>query len=1236
MSKSPGNIAPFSDRSSRPRLVEDGEGTPALIVLGMHRSGTSALTRVLSLSGYALPSTLMDPAADNEEGFWESRPISELNDQMLREVGSYWDDPFGFSPANSVTSVLSGFREQAVQLVRGEFPTRRPLVLKDPRSTILYDFWRDVLHEVGYQAVPIIAVRHPLEVAASLTKRNKFPKNKSLLIWMSYQLAAEQATRGGPRAFVTYESLMSDWRSCLDRLEKSLGLSLPRRDPEAELQIERFLRPDLRHHVASGHSGGARPDMPTWVGDAYEWFKAAASDAGADRGVLNAAIDEYTLQRKWFGPLVADLRLEVLDIGKRASEDVRQVESRLLEVDAAYRHEIATRDTSLQRSSEAIAKAESELAITQERLKILLRAHEENAHDLKRAQEANLEYRSEISRISGAYEAERTRREEEIRGQILNAQSVIASLQSDIVRAQTVVRDRSQQVERLNRENHEIRTSTLWRIMSPARWFGRKIPLLSRGSRSALGAIVRGKTGAPAQSQSFPLASLIQPPQTVASNPIHPVIAAARKAVKPEAIAQYLIAEYGDAEHADAWRQHCARFPLPIDPESQEKPNVALSDDEVAEWVLRCRRAGSHLSAGSENPDVSIIIPVYNQLAFTLSAIAAVYAQKTNLTYEILIGDDASSDQTSQLASGGLPRVQVVRHAKNVGFLLNCNIAAEQAKGAYIVLLNNDTVVLPNWLDELIGTLKADPKVGFVGSKLLYANGTLQEAGGIVWQDGSAWNWGRNQDPRDPRYCYAREVDYCSGASIALPMDLWRQLSGFDGATYENSYYEDVDLAFRVREAGRTIIYQPLSAVVHFEGISSGVDVNAGTKKYQVANGEHFLKRWRGTLKTHRPNAAEPVKESERAIKGRLLIIDSVTPTPDHDAGSLVMMETIQSFQACGWRVSFVPEDNFAHLPGVTSRLQRAGIEPLYGPHFKSVEEILLARRDEFEIVLISRVGPASRHLDAVRSGAPRAKVIFNTVDLHFLREQREAELSKDAEAVRRADKTRIMELNAISKSELTIVHSTVERDILARETPQAPVVVFPWVSPVRRPNVPLAMRRNVLFIGGFRHAPNVDGLRWFLTEIWPQVRAQAPDATFNVIGADAPAEFDAYNGRDGVTMMGWIQNLDPQLDLARVSVAPLRYGAGVKGKVISALSCGVPVVCTSIASEGTGMVPTQDVIVANEAHEFAASVLRIMKDDAAWASLSESGLRFVEQNYSRDAARNRVADMIAAVGLSA
>jgi glycosyltransferase involved in cell wall biosynthesis len=430
-------------------------------------------------------------------------------------------------------------------------------------------------------------------------------------------------------------------------------------------------------------------------------------------------------------------------------------------------------------------------------------------------------------------------------------------------------------------------------------------------------------------------------------------------------------------------------------------------------------------------------------------------------------------------------------------------------------------------------------------------------------------------------------------------------------------------------------LYQPLSTLIHFEGVSSGVDLAAGVKQYQVANGKRFFERWKNVLESHRPNGVDPSSESERAVRGRLLIIDAVTPTPDHDAGSLVMMEMIRSFKESGWRTSFIPEDNFAHLPDATPRVQRAGIEAIYWPQFKTVEEFLRARGREFDIVLISRVACAEKHLRTVRRLAPHARIIFNTVDLHYLREAREATLAQDSNALARSERTKAVELAAVVASDLTIVHSVAEKEILAKEAPAGRVYVFPWVAEAHTSSAPFAGRRNVVFVGGFRHAPNVDGLAWFVRDVWPLVRAKAPTAALQVVGADAPPEFAQLDGVNGVRMMGWIPDLDDLLGRARLTVAPLRYGAGVKGKVVSSLSSGVPVVGTKIAAEGMGLALGQDVLVADDPAEFADAVVRVLNDDTLWAQLSTNGLKFVDENYSRTAARRRVREMVDALNLT-
>ena len=167
--------------------------------------------------------------------------------------------------------------------------------------------------------------------------------------------------------------------------------------------------------------------------------------------------------------------------------------------------------------------------------------------------------------------------------------------------------------------------------------------------------------------------------------------------------------------------------------------------------------------------------------------------------------------------------LRIVTNDENLGFLRSCNRAAAQARGRYLVLLNNDTLVLPGWLDALLQTAKDGEDVGAVGAKLIYPNGLLQEAGGIVWQDGSAWNWGRGEDPEDPRFQYVRQVDYCSAACLLVPKALFDELGGFDDR-YAPAYYEDTDLCFAIRARGKRVLYQPAAQVVHFEGVSHGTD----------------------------------------------------------------------------------------------------------------------------------------------------------------------------------------------------------------------------------------------------------------------------------------------------------------------------------------------------------------------------------------------------------------------------
>ena len=209
-------------------------------------------------------------------------------------------------------------------------------------------------------------------------------------------------------------------------------------------------------------------------------------------------------------------------------------------------------------------------------------------------------------------------------------------------------------------------------------------------------------------------------------------------------------------------------------------------------------------------------------------------------TYEIIIANDCSTDLTIQLGDV-VKGINIINNTDNLRFLLNCNNAAKYAKGEYILFLNNDTQVQQNWLQPLVDLMKKDTTIGMVGSKLIYADGYLQEAGGILWDDASAWNYGNRQNPNDSEFNFVHEVDYISGAAIMIRTKLWKEIGGFD-ERFVPAYCEDSDLAFEVRKHGYKVVYQPKSVVVHFEGISNGTDVTTGQKKYQVENQKKFYR----------------------------------------------------------------------------------------------------------------------------------------------------------------------------------------------------------------------------------------------------------------------------------------------------------------------------------------------------------------------------------------------------------
>jgi GT2 family glycosyltransferase/glycosyltransferase involved in cell wall biosynthesis len=632
-----------------------------------------------------------------------------------------------------------------------------------------------------------------------------------------------------------------------------------------------------------------------------------------------------------------------------------------------------------------------------------------------------------------------------------------------------------------------------------------------------------------------------------------------------------------------------------------------------------------------DTPDVSVVIPVHNKWSYTAACLRSLAEAKCDASFELIVVDDQSTDETAgRLAA--IEGLLNLRNEENLGFVGSCNRGAGEARGRYVVLLNNDTQVLDGWLDALLDTFERHPDTGLAGARLVYADGTLQEAGGIVFNDGSGWNYGKGDSAERPEYNFAREADYCSGACIMLPAELFRELGGFD-PVYAPAYYEDTDLAFRVRQRGLAVRIQPAATIVHHEGVTSGTDTGSGIKRYQVVNRDKFLARWQGELQAFPPPVVDPEDRSEirrardHRLRGRVLVIDAYTPEPDQDSGSLRLRYLLDCFLELGYGVTFLP-DNRAHAGRYTRQLQLAGVEAIYDPWLGSLQRFFSEHGAEFDVVMISRHYVAERYVELLRRYCPRARFLFDTVDLHYLREERLAELEDSLPLRRSAAQTKRAELNVIAAADATLVVSPVEQEVLREATPEARVHVLSNVHQVVGSRRPFAERRDLFFVGGYQHPPNIDAACWFVGTIWPLIRAELPDVTFHLIGSKAPEQVRALHG-DGVQFHGYVEDLEPWLDACRLAVAPLRYGAGVKGKVNISMSRGQPVVATPAAVEGMFAQAGRDVLVAESAEDFAAAVVRLYRDEDLWNRISAGGLENVRRYFSVDTAREALRELL-------
>ncbi len=641
-----------------------------------------------------------------------------------------------------------------------------------------------------------------------------------------------------------------------------------------------------------------------------------------------------------------------------------------------------------------------------------------------------------------------------------------------------------------------------------------------------------------------------------------------------------------------------------------------------------------------DEPLVSVVMVTYGNWALARRALEALL-QNTSPVYELIVFDSASPDETPARLSEEVEGATVLLHGANIGFGPGSNHGATHTRGRYLLFLNPDTRVLSGWLEPLLQALESDPTVGAAVPMLVNPDGSVQEAGSVVDSVGWTHALGAGGSPDDFEHRFRREVDYGSAACMLVEREIFNEMGGFDPA-YGVGYFEDVDLSFRLKERGLRTIYEPRSRVVH-ERHGSGTSLKA--RRQMEANRSVFYERWSDRL-SKRPNLIElPANPSrlvaarDSEVADRILVIDDRVPYHDRGSGDPRMAKMLTEL------VELWPEARIT-LAAADGREAEHYAEPLLAQGIEVVAPPIdwgrwfESRTFHYSAAIVSRGSNIWRFDQLLRSTQPQALRAFDTEALAFRRLERMVGFQTDASEASRvsaeAVNSRQVELGALQESAVVFAVSEEEAQFIAEVAPGKPTFVLPnWVETVSSP-VGFAERSDLLFFGGFLAgpgSPNEDALLHLVNDVMPILWERAPELRLHVVGADPTPTVNALHG-ERVNVVGFVDDPTEWLSKTRLHVSPMRFGAGIKLKLLDTIAAGQPFVTTAVGAEGLPLGGLRPQLVAEEPAEIAALVHALYTDEQLWRRAQRGLLDIAHSSFDRATFRQTLAEAMSHLGV--